>query len=95
VSESQAQALIANIRLGWKGLTGTNTLAYFTSSSLTKNFFNVDNSGQFHKTFWHNLRFCRFCLNFDLGLCKLGRKKFYEIDTRLKSKKALLKTVTP
>jgi hypothetical protein len=36
VSESQAGVLIANIRLGWKGLTGTNTLAYFASSSLTK-----------------------------------------------------------
>ncbi len=25
----QAPALIANVRLGWKGLPGTNTLAYY------------------------------------------------------------------
>jgi len=29
VSLGQAPALLANIRLGWKGLPGTNTLAYY------------------------------------------------------------------
>ncbi len=30
-----APALPANIRLGWKGLPGTNALAYYEKSSLT------------------------------------------------------------
>ena len=30
-----AQALPANIRQGWKGLPGTNVLAYFEKSSVT------------------------------------------------------------
>ncbi len=29
-------ALLANVRLGWKGLPGTNALAYFASSSATE-----------------------------------------------------------
>jgi hypothetical protein len=32
----QAVALLSNVRLGWKGLAGTNTLAPFASSSITK-----------------------------------------------------------
>jgi hypothetical protein len=31
-----APALLTNIRLAWKGLTGTNTLAYYENSSITK-----------------------------------------------------------
>ncbi len=31
----QAPALLANIRLSWKGLPGTNTLAYYENSQLT------------------------------------------------------------
>jgi len=31
-SLGQATALPANIRLGWKGLPGTNTLAYYIKS---------------------------------------------------------------
>jgi hypothetical protein len=31
-----APALLANIRLGQKGLSGTNTLAYLASSSMTE-----------------------------------------------------------
>jgi hypothetical protein len=30
-----APALLANIRLGWKGFPGTNTLAYYEKSKLT------------------------------------------------------------
>ncbi len=32
----QASALLTNIRLAWKGLRGTNTLAYFAATSVTK-----------------------------------------------------------
>jgi hypothetical protein len=34
ISLGQAPALPPNIRLGWKGLTETNTLAYFEHSAL-------------------------------------------------------------
>jgi hypothetical protein len=33
---SQAPALPAIIRLGWKGLPGTNTLAYYKNPKITK-----------------------------------------------------------
>ena len=35
VSLGKALALPANIRLGWKGLPGTNTLAYYQKAYLT------------------------------------------------------------
>jgi hypothetical protein len=41
-------ALPANVRLGRKGLPGTNDVAYFDSSSVTKNFNNNDTSCQCH-----------------------------------------------
>jgi hypothetical protein len=43
-SLGQAPALLTNIRLGWKGLPGTNTLAYYEHSQLTdvKRFITLD-----------------------------------------------------
>ncbi len=45
-------ALPENITLGWKGLQGTNTLAYFTPliNYWCKEFYNIDPSSRFYKT---------------------------------------------
>jgi hypothetical protein len=47
-------ALIANIRLGWKDLPGTNGLAYFSNLSVTKkkSLIRWDTCGQCYKTFF-------------------------------------------
>ena len=37
-------SLLANIRKGWKGLLGTNTLTYFASSSITIKLCNIGHS---------------------------------------------------
>jgi hypothetical protein len=34
-------ALSTNIRLSWKGLPGTNALAYYQNSSITEFFYNI------------------------------------------------------
>ncbi len=45
-SLGEAPALSANIKVGWKGLVGTNTLAYY--ENWTKKFYNI---GPFQKLF--------------------------------------------
>jgi hypothetical protein len=43
-------ALPANTKLGWKGLKGTNALAYFSSLLVTKKKFNIETSTLYHPT---------------------------------------------
>jgi hypothetical protein len=38
---AEALYLLANIRLGWKGLPGTNTLAFWVSSLVTRKTINI------------------------------------------------------
>jgi hypothetical protein len=45
---------LTSIRLGWKGLSGTNTLAYFSSLSMMKKkkLYGVDNCCQSYTMIW-------------------------------------------
>ncbi len=51
-------ALPANIRLGWKGLSGTNTLAYYENPYITavKSFIVQAPEPNVIKNYWRNLR---------------------------------------
>jgi hypothetical protein len=52
-SLGQALALPANIRLGWKGLPGTNTLAYYKNPQITdKTFYNIGQWCRVYKPFF-------------------------------------------
>ncbi len=58
LSDAPLQALPANIKLGWKGLPGTNTLAYYESSQITdvKSFYNIrPRNGSIHTIFHDSL----------------------------------------
>ncbi len=49
-----AQALLTNIKLGWKGLPGTSTLIYLQTlvNYCRQKFYNIGPWGQSYKTFY-------------------------------------------